>query len=395
MLWCDDMSEGTRLAVVVGLCAHGLTIVRDLHRRGVRVLALEANSKLPGVATRYAEIVFVREINGERVVDSLLEVAQARQFSEKPVLFLTNDHMVEAVGQASEAVARYYELSWLPTAVTILPMLSKANIELLCVEAGINYPQSALVFNLADFLGNTEGFQYPLIVKPCKPLASFKTLIIESPAALSVVEQQIADCLPVIVQEFIPGDDSRIVFGALLLDEGRLVARFEGRKLRSRPMGHTTVAIPELSDEIHSLAMRFFEGKAVSGPVSLELKRDENGRCWVIEPTVGRTDFWVGICSANGVNLPWIEYQLMTGGGVRNYDQINSTIWVNGERDPGALVWILLNYPFYLIRYSFRGMYFDTSDFGPWWVSFKNMMTALPSRVVRKVAKIFRLVSGQ
>jgi D-aspartate ligase len=389
------MTDDMRLAVVVGMCAHGLTIVRDLYRRGVPVLALETNCKLPGVATRYAEIEFVREINGDGVVDSLLKVAQARQFSEKPILFLTSDRMVESVGKASEAVAQYYVLSWLPTAVNIVPLLSKANIECRCAEAGFNYPRSAMVFNVADFLGNTEGFEYPLIVKPSRPLSSFKTLVLESPASLSLVERQIADCLPVIVQEFIPGDDSRIVFGALLLDQGRLVARFEGRKLRSRPMGHTTVAISEPSDEVHALAMRFFEGKALSGPVSLELKRDEEGRCWVIEPTVGRTDFWVGICSANGVNLPWIEYQKMTEGGVSNHDQTVSTVWVNGERDPGALLWVLLNYPTYLFCFSFRGVYFDTADFRPWWASFTGKVSALPSRVVRKLAKSLGLVPGR
>lgn len=389
------MTMDTRLAVVVGLCAHGLTIVRDLHRRGIPVLALETNCNLPGVVTRYAEIEFVGEINGDGVVDSLLKVAQARQFPEKPVLFLTNDRMVEAVGKASEAVTRYYALSWLPTAVDIVPLLSKANIERRCVEAGFNYPRSAMIFNIADFLANTEGFEYPLIVKPSRPLSSFKTLVLESPASLSAVERQIADCVPVIVQEFILGDDSRITFGALLLDQGRLIARFEGRKLRSRPMGHTTVAISEPSDEVHALAMRFFEGKALSGPVSLELKRDDDGRYWVIEPTVGRTDFWVGICSANGVNLPAIEYQQMTEGSFQNNDQTVSTVWVNGERDPGALLWVLLNYPAYLFRFSFRGVYFDTADFRPWWVSFMGKISALPSRVVRKLAKSLSLVSGR
>lgn len=385
----------TRLAVVVGLCAHGLTIVRDLHHKGIPVLALESNSNLPGMFTHYAEIEYVKQINDEGVVDSLLELAQARRFPEKPVLFLTNDRMVEAVGKAAELIAEHYALSWLPTAKDIVPLLSKESIEYRCLEAGFNYPRSSTVFHFSEFLRNTEGFQYPLIVKPSKPLSAFKTLILGSPADLDLHERQISDCLPVVVQEFVPGDDSRIVFGALFLDKGRLIARFEGRKLRSRPMGHTTVALSEPSDEIHTLAMRFFAGKAISGPVSLELKRDEEGRCWVIEPTVGRTDFWVGICAANGINLPWIEYQQMTGAVVPGNTQSISTVWVNGERDPGALFWMLLNYPSYLFRFSFRGVYFDTADIRPWLACFKGQVSALPSRVMRKLAKSLSLVSSR
>lgn len=389
------MISESQIAVVVGLCAHGLTIVRDLHRSGIPVLAVETNRELPGVATKYAEIEFVREINGEGVVESLTELAQARLFSKKPILFLTNDRMVEAVGKSANTIGQYYALSWLSCAPNLIPLLSKANIETRCVEGGFNYPKSTIVSDVADFFRNSEGLQYPLIVKPSKPLSSFKTIVLSSPDSLRSVVGQIGECLPVIVQEFILGDDSRIVFGALLLDHGHLIARFEGRKLRSRPMGHTTVAISEPNDEVHALAMRFFEGKALSGPVSLELKRDNEGRYWVIEPTVGRTDFWVGICSANGINLPQIEYAQMIGGSLQKPEQTVNSVWINGERDPGALLWLLLNHPACFFRHSFKCVYFDTADLKPWWISLGHKVLALPSRVVRKLAKSLGIVSAQ
>jgi len=85
----------------------------------------------------------------------------------------------------------------------------------------------------------------------------------------------------------------------------------------------------------------------------------------------------------------------MTEGGIQNNDQTVTTVWVNGERDPGALPWVLLNYPAYLLSHSFRGVYFDIADFSPWWISFMGWMTNFPSRVVRKLAKSLRLVSDR
>ncbi|MFC6669022.1 hypothetical protein [Marinobacterium aestuariivivens] len=78
----------------------------------------------------------------------------------------------------------------------------------------------------------------------------------------------------------------------------------------------------------------FFEGLNMCGPVSLEFKRDDNGRYWVIEPTVGRTDFWLGLCIRAGCDLPAIEYLVSTGQGAPdNGRDYTPTIWFDSERD--------------------------------------------------------------
>ena len=51
-------------AVIVGLCAHGLTLARALHKSGISILGLESDASLPGVVTKAAEVKIVRDING-------------------------------------------------------------------------------------------------------------------------------------------------------------------------------------------------------------------------------------------------------------------------------------------------------------------------------------------
>lgn len=379
------MSIISPVAVVVGLCGHGLAMARTLHRSGVRVMALETNPALPGIQTRCASIRKVEDINHARLIDSLLALADKIGSQSPPVLILTNDRMVETVGRHLEQLQGRFALSWSACHQRLLPLLSKDQIEARCRATGLHYPRTVRVDTPDRIADQVNNLSYPLIIKPTRPLSLFKTLIVNSPDDFSRHEDRIAGALPIIVQEFIPGNDRAIHFGALYLDQGRILARFEGRKLRSRPMGHTTLAVSEPHDEVHRLAACFFEGLALSGPVSLELKQAPDGSFWVIEPTVGRTDFWVGLCIANGVNLPLIEYRSQAGLPPPEIRQRQSYLWMNGERDPFALFWLALHQPALLFTRRVAPLYLDVKDMRPFLCAFSDLAYSLLSRILRKI----------
>lgn len=374
-------------AIVVGLCAHGVGMVRSLHRAGVRVIALEANEAMPGVRTRCAEVRIVPDINGDGLIDALAKLAQDRPECSDDVLMLTNDKMVEVVGRHADTVSRYFRLSWGHAAAALLPLLAKDQIEARCKKVGINYPTSVLLTQFDDAPKTLAQLSFPVIAKPTRPVSAFKTQVSASMEAFFGARARMETSMPLVVQEFIAGDDSAIRFGALYLDHGRVLARFEGRKLRSRPMGHTTIAVSEPDDEVHTLACRFFEGLALSGPVSLELKRDPAGSYWVIEPTVGRTDFWAGLCAANGVDLTLVEYAAMTGQPLPASKQLRNHIWINGERDPGALFWLLRHTPRLLTTAKVQGVYLSREDPGPFFTAMRRFLGAIPARIVRRTLR--------
>lgn len=387
------MPEPTRspAAVVVGLCAHGLDMVRSLNRERVQVIALEATRTLPGVRTRCAEVRIVPDINGDRLINALITLANELGDDPMPVLLLTNDRMVETVGRHAESIMQHFRLSWGHAADTLLPLLAKDRIEARCHETGLNYPRSVLIADFAEASQRLTELSFPVIAKPTRPVSAFKTQVSATLEAFLGARARMESSLPIVVQEFIPGDDSVIRFGALYLDEGRVLARFEGRKLRSQPMGHTTIAVSEPNDEIHALALQFFEGLKLSGPVSLELKQDPQGRHWVIEPTIGRTDFWAGLCAANGVDLTLAEYRAQCAEPLPAMSQRRTHLWINGERDPGAILWLLRIAPGQLLRHRLRGVYVSLADPAPWLLSLGRFVGALPLRAARKIG---RLVAG-
>ena len=375
----------TRVAVVVGLCAHGLAIARSLTKERVRVVALESNMDLPGTHTNVATVRRVSDINSDVLIEELVQSAPALSRHGRPVLFLTNDQMVAMVGRHYEELEEYYDLSWANCREALVPLLDKEKIAARCISAKLGMPRTVAVSTRQEFESSLVELGLPLIIKPTTPLSAYKTIIVDSHSSIDLVWETIAAAGRAMVQEYISGDDSHIFFAALYLENGETFARYEGRKLRSRPLGHTTIAIGETNDETHRLAKQFFAGLNLSGPVSLELKRDAAGKYWVIEPTVGRTDFWIGLCVRDGVNVPFIEYARQTGSVTSAIQQQDKVMWINGERDPGALLWLVFHYPLLLVRKVVTGVYASISDPFPLAVCVFRKCLTIPSRLSRKI----------
>ncbi|MEJ6002454.1 hypothetical protein [Paucibacter soli] len=314
--------------------------MRALNEGSVPVLMLESDLLLPGVRTRLAELVPIEDINGPALVEALLNLRQHIRCPGNPVLFLTNDTMVRTVGHGWGRLAGSYALSWGAAAERLLPLLDKVALEAHCDRVGVAYPNTLVLRNAAEAEAAARAIGFPIIVKPSRPLSRFKTALPQSVGELLGLFERFPSDLPFLVQRFIPGDDRSIHFCALYLDRGQVLARFDGHKLRSRPMGHTSIAEALVDQAVYEQTLRFFAPLQLSGPVSLELKRDQAGALWVIEPTVGRTDFWIGLCTVNGVNIPLLEYCHQAGRSMPDLRQRDVAVWFNEDRDPIGRLWL-------------------------------------------------------
>jgi predicted ATP-grasp superfamily ATP-dependent carboligase len=274
--------------------------------------------------------------------------------------------MVQSVASDSLKLHGRFALSWQTSAHTVDRLTRKTEIEERCRLVGLNYPGTVVISDWVDASQVLSTLTRPRIIKPSRPLSGFKVHVASTAKDARAFLQLHQEDFPVLLQEWIPGDDSSIHFSALYLDDGRPLARFDGRKLRSYPMGHTTVAEPIRNEAVYEYATAFFDGTGVSGPASLEVKIAPDGRLWVIEPTVGRTDFWLDLCIANGVNLPLIEFNHQTATPVENVHQLDRSVWINAERDPASPAWYLANLQQATRRgRSIRFTYWDFSDPAP------------------------------
>lgn len=323
-------------ALVIGLCSHGLAIARSLRKQGVEVHAFEANRSIPGALTNSARIHLVASIKHDSLIDDLLAFRAKIPASRPIILFPTNDNNVRVIAKSVDRLKEAYLLSWEKSAATVQCYLQKNNIEQRCRDVGLNYPVSVVIQQRGDLTQKLAELRAPFIIKPSNPQSGFKAIRCTSADELASVVDAYPDDYPFLVQEWVSGTDKDLYFCAFYLDKGQILSRFVGNKLESYPpaLGQTTVAISTDAPETEALTEAFFDGLEMSGPVSLEFKRDADGNYWVIEPTVGRTDFWVGLCVRGGCDLPFIEYAQASG---LKHSAPNGSvipaIWFDSERD--------------------------------------------------------------
>lgn len=322
-------------AVVVGLCTHGLAICRSLGRKGIPVYALESNKGLPGLKTRYARKTLVSNINGPELIDDLVEVCN--EFDEKPVLFLTNDNMVRTVAKFYDKINKLYRINWPPHDL-VLKLLEKTTLADYVKSKGLLYPKTFTISCIKDLDDLKSLLQYPIALKPSAPLSPFKALEIgnENELRQQIVRYQTkVSCF--LLQEWIPGTERNIYFSNFYFDkEYNPIASFVGRKIRSHPRntGGACSAEPSDRNDLLETSLKFFKDLPIRGPASLEIKEDGKGHQYIIEPTIGRFDFYILCCIVNGVDMPYISYAYQTGNRkVESNKKKNNTIWLDFELD--------------------------------------------------------------
>jgi predicted ATP-grasp superfamily ATP-dependent carboligase len=245
--------------------------------------------------------------------------------------------MVRTVAQSYDKIAKLYRINWPPPHL-VLDLLDKKNLESRVKEKGLLYPKTFILYHSHE-LGNLRWqIQYPVIIKPAKPLSPFKAAIVNEYDELQKhIELYQNDVTGFLIQEWIPGTENNLYFASLYFDsEHRPIASFVGRKIRSSPplTGVTTSAEPCDRPDILDAALTFFEDLPIRGPASLEIKEDGTQCLYVIEPTIGRFDYWILCCIVNGIDMPYISYRYQADRSVPDTSGNGKhTIWVDFERD--------------------------------------------------------------
>jgi len=263
--------------------------------------------------TRYAQVLPATDINGPELVADL--VALRRRFDENPVLYLTNDNMVRTVAGALDQIAAHYRLHW-PEPDVVRTLLDKRHIESIARSSRLGYPRSLLISGLADLDRVRGELTFPMAFKPTKPLSGFKAMKVDTEGDLiRYLERYEKTVDHFLLQEWVSGMEPSIYFANFYFDgEHHPVATFVGRKVRSYPRNLGGACSAEAAEraDIAEEALRFFQSVPVRGPASLEIKEDDTGRRYVIEPTIGRFDFYILCCIVNGVDFPYLAYTYQT-----------------------------------------------------------------------------------
>ena len=296
--------------VVIGGGLNALGVIRSLANSCHVVLATHQVDG-PAWRSRYAHKWQTCKTNSEEFIEQLITFGTHNV--TKPILLPTEELCVTLLSQHLEELKKYFTVDLIPSQ-DVERLQSKQGIQELAEQANSPIPRSITIESPSD-LASLEQLEFPCIFKPLKQNPEYgrrfkKGYKVNSLGEISELYKEIHSVNPeMIAQEWINGGDSDIYFYLCFLSrEGKEVTSFCGRKLRSWPVGvggtASCTASPERHEELQKLTIEFCEKTGFTGLIGMEYKWDPiKKQFYIIEPTVGRTDFQHEVATLSGVNF--------------------------------------------------------------------------------------------
>ena len=273
----------------------------------------------PDNAARWSRFVKgVVDVRRPDLADAL--IAHAERVGGRPVLFLQEDLALQLVSRERERFLRAYRLA-LPPADLLDVLLDKPRFQTLAERLGLPVPRAVAVRDGAA--ARLGALRPPLIGKPAARRVDWldrahgaKALAVDDQDAWERIRPRLAGLgADLLVQERVPGGEDRIEsYHAYVSAAGETLGEFTGRKLRTWPesFGGSTALVTTDAADVREVGRVAVERLGLTGPLKVDLKRDPDGRLWLLEVNP-RFTLWAHLGAVAGVNLPALAYADLTG----------------------------------------------------------------------------------
>ena len=256
------------------------------------------------------EVVLLREL--ERLGDELIAAGNV------PFLVGCGDHYARLISQNKPLLEERYYVPYIDFDL-LDEITQKENFYRICEEIGIPYPKTVYL-DCADPDAEFDdgGMAYPLIAKPSNSAAYHYADIPNKKKVFLVQDREELEAIfgdlkrscydrSLIVQEFIPGDDTQIrILSAYTDSDANPVFMCGGRVVLEdhspTAIGNPAVIIPERNQRVLEDAARFMKHVGYHGMANFDVKFDERDgsyRFFEINTRPGRSSFFAWQAGVN------------------------------------------------------------------------------------------------
>jgi len=240
---------------------------------------------------------------------------------EPPVLFYEEDRDLLLLSRHRDRLRRHFRVV-LPDAALVENLVDKRRFQALAQRVGLPVPRACALDPRIEPMPLDLGF--PLMLKPLvrrsdrwDPIGEgAKALRLETPVTLAALWPRLAAAsVPVLLQELIPGPESRIESYHVYVDEGgETVGEFTGRKIRTWPPEYGDSTALETTDapDVAALGRELVSRLGLRGVAKLDFKRAPDGRLLLLEINP-RFTLWHHLGARAGVNIPELVYADLVG----------------------------------------------------------------------------------
>ncbi len=362
----SKQKKKSKIALVTG-ADHptGLGAARALYKSGAEVLGIASNPESITCHSKVWKKIYEISSNG-----NLLSVLYSLIKNKDQSIFLmpTSDSHVSIISRYREELPEDYKFS-LPDDAIVQTFLDKTQFYKWAIPLGLPLPQSKIVNNMTELKNALKEIHYPLILKPLLRTSSWNKV---SPVrkGFKIGSAEDINCFPFdifsvcssfILSQWIEGSDDNVYYClAYCGAPGKITKFYTGRKLLQYPRqdGSTAICVGVKNDEVLEITRKVFEYSNFKGLGSVEIKYDNKGAPFIIEPTVGRPNLQSYSAVAAGCNLQALAMDYALGRDSSHAKSSSKNCW-----------WVEENAIFELITTS-------TSHPVPWCLLIKEMLRA-------------------
>jgi D-aspartate ligase len=335
--------QSEEAAIVLGGYVAGLGVIRGLAAMGIPTVAIwNAKQEVARVSAHAG--IRVEAPHPERAeedyIDLLVGLAER---TAGGLLVPTSDATLGVVARHKELLERYYDVACVDWE-TAQRFLDKGRTYELAHDLGIEIPRTVEFGSAEEMETGTAGLAYPCLVKPRHSHRYFqrfgsKMVIARTHNELIKAWNEANDVgLEVLVQEFIPGDDTHGVNYNAYVCDGRPAVEFTSQKLRLSPprIGFPRVVVSTELPGVIEPGRRLLSGMGFHGFANVEFKKDARDGTYKLMEVNGRHNNSGLLAVRAGVNFPWIMYRHLVRGEVppSGLAQRNGVYWISVPSDP-------------------------------------------------------------
>lgn len=308
--------------VVCSVFQTGLNLMRDLERRGVRVVGVDCETSNEGFRSRYGKSYQCPNPDSEPEAWVAYMRSLARELKVKPVIIPAADIFVDALGRHADELAEDFNFSREQVAVQAR-LVTKEQQYALAASAGLPSPRFSYLESVQDVEEFCRDARFPCLLKPLThrewealpadhPLSGKKVALAETADEFRMLYRQVVAIQPkAIGQELIVGgDDAKFCYLSVYGSDGGRLGYCVVKEFRCHPIqfGSASIVEPVMDEEIADVCDRFLGAIGYVGICEIEVKRDARDGCVrliEVNPRVSGT----GDCAVyTGVETGWLHY---------------------------------------------------------------------------------------
>lgn len=329
-------------AIVLGCHKIGLGIIRALGERGIPVIGVYYNKLDMGYVSKYVRERFqITDPN----IDEKLFIDELKEISNKyknAVLFASDDTTLLAVSKNKKVLSDLFRVE-APAWETTNKFIDKQYTYALAHEIGVIAPKTFLPKNLEEAKQLVKQLDFPCLLKPTIGHIFFSTfkkkmLFINNLDELIDAYTKIGDFnIQMMLQEFIPGDDTHGVNYNSIFVNGKPVIEFTSEKVRLTPprTGFPRVIISKFIDQVIDPGRKMLEALNYDGFSCMEFKKDNRNGNYVFMEINGRQNLSTPLAVKCGLNFPYITYRKLIDGSIPEIigEYRKGTYWIDTGKD--------------------------------------------------------------